>query len=88
MTHPTPFPQSHILVNPTTPMLDTPFQIRLVDFPPQHPLTLRMTMHDEIGTWSAHATFLTDEHGTVDLQSQEPIAANPSHIFPTLCPRS
>ena len=82
MSHPTPSRQSRILVNPTTPMLDTPLQIRLVDFPPQHPLTLHMTMHDAIGTWSAHATFLTDEHGNVDLQSQEPIAGTYTGIDP------
>ena len=40
-------------------------------------------MHDDEGrSWSAYATFLTDEHGSVDLESQEPIAGTYSGVDP------
>jgi len=69
--------QPRILVHPAAALLDTPLQIRLVAFPPQRAITLRLSMRDPFGRfWSAQAAFLTDEHGSVDVQSQAPIAGS------------
>lgn len=74
MSHQAPARHPHISVSPEPAMLDTPLQIRLTHFPAQQPITLRMRMRDSFGRlWSAHARFLTDEQGGVDVSSQSPL---------------
>ena len=64
----------HILVAPATPMLDTLLDIRLTGFPPQRAVTHNLAMRDLIGrTCGAHATFVTDEAGTLAVAHQAPI---------------
>jgi Acyl-CoA thioester hydrolase/BAAT N-terminal region len=77
MSHRMEAAQPRVVIHPSVPMLDTPLQIRLVAFPPHRAITLRMTMCDAFGLFrSAQAAFLTDEHGSVDVRSQAPIAGS------------
>lgn len=75
--------QPRILIHPTAVMLDTPLQIRLMAFPPHRAIAVRLTMDDAFGgVWGAQAVFLTDEHGSVDVHSQAPIAGSYTGVDP------
>lgn len=75
--------QPYIRVSPAIAMLDTPLQIQLAAFPPHCAVVLHMSMRDMLGRlWRAHATFLTDAEGTIDVQHQAPIAGTYTGIDP------
>lgn len=83
MSHLPDASQPRILIHPAALMVDTPLQIRLLAFPPQSAITLRMSMRDPFGRgWSAQAAFLTDEHGSVEVHSQAPISGSYTGVDP------
>lgn len=64
-------------------MLDTPLQIQLAALPSRCAVVLHMSTRDMLGRlWHAHATFLTDAHGTIEMQHQAPIAGTYTRIDP------
>jgi len=66
---------AHITVEPDRPVLDSELRIRVSDFPPLQPVTIRSSAVDGLGRpLAARATFQTDEAGTVDLARTAPIA--------------
>jgi dienelactone hydrolase len=56
-------------------MVDEPLCIRVAGFEAGQRVTLRASQTDDLGrTWRAHATFLADSSGNVDVASQAPVS--------------
>lgn len=66
---------ARITIDPDRPVLDTELRIRLSGLPPRQRVTVRSSATDGIGRpLAAHATFETDDAGSVDLAAAAPIA--------------
>ena len=63
-----------IVVDPNRPLVDERFAVRLAGFPPRRRVTVRARMPLDGGLWEARATVRTDGDGTVDLDTQRPLA--------------
>ncbi len=62
-----------IHVGPPRSMVDEPLAIRLTGLEPGRAVTLRASQTDDLQrTWRAHATFVADAHGEVDLAEHAP----------------
>jgi len=64
-----------IQVDPPRSMVDEPLSVRLTGFEPGQRVTLHASQTDDLGrTWRAHATFVADSHGQVDVATQAPLS--------------
>src|SRR5947199_3406337 len=64
-----------IYVNPVRSMVDVPLGIRLMGFASGQQVTLRASQTDDLErTWRAHATFVADSNGQVDVAAQAPVS--------------
>ena len=56
-------------------MVDEPLGIRLTGLEPGQQVTLRASQTDDLArTWRAHATFVADANGQVDVAAQAPVS--------------
>jgi dienelactone hydrolase len=66
-----------IEVAPQRPQLDTELHVRVLGLAPSSQVTVRAESVDHIGQmWRAHATFITDSAGTVDLARAKPLSGS------------
>src|SRR5690348_3020318 len=66
---------TEISVTPARSMVDELLSIRLTGLPPGERVTLRASQVDDLQrTWRAHATFVADARGEVDVTEQAPVA--------------
>ena len=62
-------------VEPRRSMVDEPLAIRLSGLEPGQQVTLRTSQTDDLArTWRAHATFVADANGQVDVAAQAPVS--------------
>lgn len=72
-------------------MIDQPLHIQLSGFHPRQPVTIHAQSRYWNAIWQSQATFLTDDQGTVDLRSQQPLSgtytdADPMGLFWSMRP--
>ncbi|MBV9322667.1 MAG: acyl-CoA thioesterase/BAAT N-terminal domain-containing protein [Chloroflexi bacterium] len=64
-----------IHVDPPRSMVDEPLRIWLDGFEPGQRVTLRASQTDDLArTWRAHATFVADANGRIDVSAQAPVS--------------
>jgi pimeloyl-ACP methyl ester carboxylesterase len=73
-----------ISVSPKIAPIDESISIRLDGFKPNARVTIRAQMMDDSNrTWESKAEFRTDKHGTVNVDSEKPLAGTYSETDPT-----
>lgn len=76
---------SRIQINPEAALVDEPVTIRLTGFQPHEFVTIRAAMNrlfDIEVTAESHATYVTDEQGSIDLAKQKPVSGTYEDIDP------
>ncbi|MFD1586823.1 acyl-CoA thioester hydrolase/BAAT C-terminal domain-containing protein [Halorientalis brevis] len=64
---------SRLVVDPTTPLVDERFTVRLAGFPPNRRVTVRARMPLDGAVWESRAVVRTDDEGRTDLDEQTPL---------------
>jgi dienelactone hydrolase len=64
-----------IRLDPARSMVDEPLRIQLSGVEPGQRVTLRASQTDDLArTWRAHATFVADSNGQIDVSAQAPVS--------------
>jgi dienelactone hydrolase len=70
-------------ITPNTSLIDEPVSLRLSGLPPhQHATFHAQTLDGFHQQWQSTATFVADEHGTIDLGTQRPLSGSYSEVDP------
>jgi hypothetical protein len=75
-------PATIVVDQPIAP-IDSPVAIELRGFPPYQPVSLTATETFPSGSrWQAHATFISDENGRIDVAQQAPASGSYDGVSP------
>ena len=83
LLHGAPHSRAAIIADRPSALVDSPVAIGLRGFPPRQPVTVTAVQAFPTSTrWQAHATFISDDHGHVDVAAQVPIAGTYDGVSP------